>query len=119
MKPPPPASDTPDRTILGVVLLSLFGYPGSGHFLVKRPWRGGFWAVLFTLAMVASVGTFASNLWHLYKSLTELSEPSDLSLQAWVPCLSAVFWCALTWVLAAVDAALLASRAQIEPIKTE
>lgn len=36
-------------------MLSAFVYPGAGHFLLKRPWRGAFFAVMFTVGFVALI----------------------------------------------------------------
>lgn len=76
------------------VLISAFGYPGSGQFLQKRPLAGFIYAALFTLTMLA---------WMLYLAIpigywvyTAPREGATLSRLAHsIPWRTVLFWFAM------------------------
>ncbi|MBX3166058.1 MAG: hypothetical protein KF760_01555 [Candidatus Eremiobacteraeota bacterium] len=47
---------------MAVVALSLLVFPGSGHFVAGRPWRGVIWAGVFGAILVSIILIFGVNL---------------------------------------------------------
>lgn len=88
------------------MLLSLFGYPGSGHFLLKRPRRGLVWAAFFSVLLAGLIGSFAYNLYKLYGGAVGLG---DIRVD-WAPTLALVALAAAFWMGAAIDAGVLSKR---------
>ena len=100
---PPPGEPSAANQGLAVLMMSLFAYPGSGHFMVGQPTRGVVWGVFFTVTMFAALGTFAYNIYGLYNGVTTMGEMPDF-VRMWTPCFVAMALCGLSWVGAAVDA---------------
>lgn len=47
---------------MAAVALSLLVFPGSGHFVIGRPWRGLVWAGVFGAILAAMMVIFGANL---------------------------------------------------------
>lgn len=47
---------------MAVLALSLLVFPGSGHFMLARPWRGVVWAGVFGAILVGIMVVFGVNL---------------------------------------------------------
>lgn len=108
---PTPADTAPARaaTGMGVVLMSLLAYPGSGHLILKEPRRGAAWAIAFTFSLVASIGYAGANLYHLYGNVDTMNEVPDW-VKMWAPCFALMLLCAGVWVGSALDAFLILKR---------
>lgn len=91
-----------------VLALSLLVFPGSGHFVLARPWRGMLWAGVFGAILLLLVILFASNVGKFFDGM--LSTTGDVPFDPQVLLRFGVLGLAsfVVWGLAGLDAFLLA-----------
>lgn len=115
---PQPAQTEPDQppSPLFVAAVSLFGYPGAGHFLVGRQRQGIAFGVLFTLAtlgVVFELWTLIPELLKLLRQLVDMQEAITLPQMPNLPRIA--LWTGVSgavWLASAVHSALLAKERQ-------
>lgn len=88
--------------------LSLLVFPGSGHFVVGRPFRGIFWGGVFGLILTVLVVGFAVNVGKMADGL--MSPTGDVPWDVHKFMTMAILGLAsfVVWGLAGLDAYLLA-----------
>ena len=117
-EPTPRKVESPsgNRGVMAVVLMSLFAYPGTGHFVLKEYSRGTFWVVLYTLTLLGALLALLLTVYRFYSGFTmgDFDEGVSSSL---VPMVAMVGFGAawfMTAILSAVDAARLSRRNEPE-----
>ena len=88
--------------------LSLLVFPGTGHFVVGRPFRGVFWALLFGTVLVVLIGMFAVNFGKMAEGMMSPTGdvPMDFSQMMGMASLGLASF--VIWGLAGLDAFWLA-----------
>lgn len=82
-------------------MVSLFGYPGAGHFMLGARRWGAFYAAVFTLGTLATI----SEIWYLFPELWKMYQgyattisrlPNFSRLALWIV-ITGVCWLASGW----------------------
>lgn len=97
-------------------MVSLFGYPGAGHFVVGSPRWGAFYALTFTLTTLAGISEvwyLIPELWKMYQGYaTTISRmPNFGRLGLWIVLTAAL------WVASAVHSGILANQSNARSLK--
>ena len=97
-------------------MVSLFGYPGAGHFVVGSPRWGVFYALTFTLTTLAGISEvwyLVPELWKMYQGYaTTISRmPNFGRLGLWIVLTAAL------WVASAVHSGILANQSNARSLK--
>ena len=90
------------------VALSLLVFPGTGHFVVGRPFRGVLWALIFGIVLAVVIGIFAINFGKMAEGM--MSPTGDVAMN--IPQMATMAGLGLAsfviWGLAGLDAFWLA-----------
>ena len=101
--------DNPPNPVI-VVLISLFGYPGAGHFMVGAKGLGAVIVVVFTGLTLGVLYEMWIMLTPLYKMYTE-SLPMEFAPN-WARILFWIVSTAVVWIGTAIHSFVLAQRLQ-------
>lgn len=93
---------------MAVVALSLLVFPGSGHFVLGRPWRGVVWAGVFGAILTGILLIFGLNLGKVMDGMMSPTGEVPIDLQQVVVLSGLGLASFIVWGLAGLDAYLMA-----------
>ncbi len=89
---------------MAVVALSLLVFPGSGHFVLGRPWRGVVWAGVFGVILLAILLVFGLNVGKAMDGMMSPTGEVPIDLQQVVVLSGLGLSSFIVWGLAGLDA---------------